>query len=176
MDALIASLEGRTWEKWRKRSDDLAVAGDRPARSVVEPDMSAVTRGVERTRLAVTQLVVESHQAARSLLDSRTDDDLVIVAKRNPVATADLDDDEKRSAAFDLGVGDAGGAAEVSAADLEPDDVVRMMRDSHLVSLGIADARSRFDVVHAGNLPRIPSQRIAGTNQRRLIGWRASLW
>src|ERR1051326_890365 len=125
-----------------ERAHDLGGAAHRLARFEIEPDVRAEPVRAPLASLAVEQLVRELHQPASHLPDRRADQHLVVVAKRRAVAAADFRHDEELSAPLDLRVRNTGRAAEVRAADLEPDEVIRMMGDPHLVGLFVAHARS----------------------------------
>ncbi len=62
------------------------------------------------------------------------------------IAEGGADDHQQVAGAFDLGIVAAGERAETGAGELEPDEVVRMVDDTHLVGLRVADLD-----LHAGH-------------------------
>src|SRR5436190_8688708 len=107
-----------------------------------EPDVRAEAVRALLAALGVEQLVCELHQPAAHLADRRADQHLVVVAKRRAIAAADLRHDEDVAAPLDLRERNAGRAAEIRPPDLEPDDVIRMMGDPHLIGFFVAHTRS----------------------------------
>lgn len=106
--------------------------------------MSRKPAGTQRS-VASQQLVLEPQRTRRPFSYGRPDHDFLIVAERSDEPAAGLGDDQQEPSLLDLGIGDAGLAAEVGSADLEPDEIVRVMCDRHLIGLGIADTCSRFN-------------------------------
>src|SRR5207302_4430486 len=70
------------------------------------------------------------------------------VKVRRAVAADDLGYHQNQSALFDLAIGKTGFAAEIRAANLEPDYVIRVMGDGHLVRFFITDARAALRRAH----------------------------
>src|SRR5688500_1807615 len=101
--------------------------------------MGCAPRRVHRVSRAVQQFVTERQSAAGRLGYGRADEDFGVVEIWNPESALHLTDDEDVTPALDLGVADPGLAAEIRPSNLEPDDVVRVMGDPHLVSLLVAD-------------------------------------
>ena len=85
-------------------------------------------------------LVGELHAHRRQQRAARPHLDLIVVARRLAVLAVRLDDRQREPVGFHLAIGPARVAEQVGAADLEPDEVVRVVDDAHLVGFGVAHA------------------------------------
>ena len=136
------------WLPAKKRSELLhhvLIRASRPSRLTIDPEVPRESRRVQRLAASVAQFVRELQRPARGLGERRADQHFVVVAKRHDVAAPDLDDDEQRATLLDLAIRHAGRAAEVRPPDLEPHQVLGVMRDRHLIGLGVADAHAAID-------------------------------
>jgi len=69
------------------------------------------------------------------------DQNLVVIAGRGAIAAGDFDHRENAAVLlFQLAVREAEGAEQFDAADFEPDEVVGIVDDAHLVGLCVADS------------------------------------
>ena len=117
-------------EPRRERGHHVLRRGHRTPRLAIDPHVRRRPRRVQPLARSVAQLVRESHHPAGRLGDRRADHHLVVVAVRRAVAADDLRDHQDQSALLDLAIRKTGLAAEVRAADLEPDHVIRVMGDA----------------------------------------------
>src|SRR5712691_9981462 len=151
---MIGSLR-RLRHEGLERLHDFRIRHGRPAALSIHPHVLAESGGVQALAAAIAQLVAECHSAAGRLADEGTNQNFVVIVIRSAVTAIDLRDHHDQSTALDLLVCEAGGAAQVRAADLEPDDVICMMGDAHLIGLLIPHARPAIDEArHGGNLAR----------------------
>jgi hypothetical protein len=103
---------------------------------------------------AVEQLVREFHCAAGGFRYASADDNLVIVMVRRAISTGDLGHHQNQPPLLDLPIRVPGGTTEVRTADLEPDDVVGVMGDAHLIRLFVANPGPALNEGHGGNVTR----------------------
>ena len=89
--------------------------------------------------LPLADLVGEAQTPAPQPLAPAGHPDRVPVAGRPVIAGLDAGDHQEIAEPLDVGIVEAGGRAEAGAGELEPDHVVGVMDDAHLVGLGIAD-------------------------------------
>ncbi len=89
--------------------------------------------------LAAVDLVGEADAAALQLVDPGGDPDGIAVAGAPAVGQLGAGDHQQVAVALDLGVVAAAAGAQGGARLLEPDQVVGVMDDAHLVGLGVAD-------------------------------------
>lgn len=87
---------------------------------------------------------MEGTSAASEASEAGEDGQLVSVAGGLSVPRRGLDDDDEDPILFHARIGVAGAGAEVGSADLEVDDVVRVINDALLVRLRVADSYERF--------------------------------
>ena len=88
-------------------------------------------------------LVAEPHAHRRQQLARRPDLELVVVPRRLAVVAVRFDHRQREAVGFHLAIAPAGVAQQIGAADLEPDEVVRVVDDAHLVGFGVAHAHPR---------------------------------
>src|SRR6202023_2416270 len=103
----------------------------------------------------------------------------VAVAGGSAVAQLDAGDHQQEAEVLDLAVAVARLRAEVGAGKLEPDDVVGVVDDAHLVGLGVADLDVRdlaYRFAHGspGGLPRRSAGR-SGMDPWRTTAWRTTV-
>src|SRR5207237_6591727 len=92
--------------------------------------------------------VADSQRPARTLGDLRANGQLLIVARGLLVATSRLYDGKKEPGLLHCAVVHAVLAAECAARQLEPDEVVRMVRHLHLVGLEVTYPNGDFGEGH----------------------------
>src|SRR5690606_15002948 len=105
--------------------------------------------------------VAERHGPRQYALDPGLDADLLVVASGCEVADVRIGDGQVHAVALELRVGPAQGTQEVRAADLAPDEVMRVVHDTHLVGFSVAHAQGGDDAAgHAHGCSRqMPSER-----------------
>jgi len=87
------------------------------------------------------EFVGEFEGAALGFFDAGADGEEVVVAGGMVIAAMGVgDDDEGVVVEFHAFVVEAEGAHEFDAADFEPDEVVGMVDDAHLIGFGVTDA------------------------------------
>ena len=106
-------------------------------------------------------LVRELHPHGRQHAARRSDLDLVVVARRLAVLAVRLDDRQREPRLLHLAIAPAERAQQVGARHLEPDEVVRVVDDAHLVGFGVAHA-------HCDDDRRGPARASSLTAARRL--------
>ena len=89
--------------------------------------------------VATQHLVGEGHAPTAQTLQPTDDSDPVAVARPTPVLELGADHHQQEPLGLDLGVVETAVGAELGSGQLEPDQVVRVMDDPHLVGLGVAD-------------------------------------
>src|SRR5487761_1947762 len=97
----------------------------------------------------VGHFVAEADHARVGFLEPGFDQDLFVVAGGGVVAAMGLHHNQKDALiALQIAVADTLGAEILDAANFHPDDVVGVVDDSHLIGLGIADAKLAGDRLH----------------------------
>src|SRR5690606_12050698 len=86
-------------------------------------------------------LVTEGHRPRLDPLDPGLDADLLVVASGCEVTDVRVGDGEEHALTLELRVGPAQGTQEVRAPDLAPDEVMRMVHDTHLVGFSVPYAQ-----------------------------------
>src|SRR6188768_1634264 len=110
---------------------DLFVGPGRKVERLALRDQSVVARPI--------YFVNKSDRSATDLSNLSSDDQFIFIEGGRFVSHVRLGDDYQRMVLFHFLVREAARAANVAAAGLEPDKVVRMVNDPHLVRLGITD-------------------------------------
>ena len=90
-----------------------------------------------------THLVAELHPHRRQQPSLRPDLQLVVVPRRPAILAVRLDHRQRHARVFHLAIAPAERPQQVGARHLEPDEVVRVVDDAHLVGFGVADAHGR---------------------------------
>lgn len=83
--------------------------------------------------------ISKGHAAASQLVDPTLDLDSVPVTGWRSIGKLDTRDQQKKALFFDFSVMETGLEAKSSPGDLEPDEIVRVMNDSHLIRFRVAD-------------------------------------
>ena len=109
-------------------------------------------------------LIVEPHAHGREQGPRRRDLQLVVVAGRLPVLAVRLDDRQREAVGLHLAIAPARLAQQIRASDLEPDEVVRVVHDAHLVGFGVPHANAR------GGVRSVTGQRMAAGERARRAG------
>src|SRR5205085_10386171 len=111
----------------------------------VGDDVAGLALGDDEAVVGAYDLVAEADGASAQLRDVRADDQQVVVVGGGLVAAVTFGDDEECLVVLlHLLVGEAARAAELRAADREPDEGVRVVHYAHAVGLGVADAAGRL--------------------------------
>jgi len=132
-----------------------SASGGWTPRFPVDPNVFAEPCRVQTLPACVAQLVTERHGAACGFDHLSTNQHFVVIVVRHAIPAGDLRDHEDQPSILDFPVGEAGGPAKIGASDFEPDDVVRVVDDPHLIGFLVAHARPAVDKSgHDGNLTR----------------------
>src|SRR5439155_11315155 len=75
--------------------------------------------------------------------------DLVVVPRRRAVGALRFDHRQREPLALHLTIAPSVRAQQIGAADFEPDEIVGVVGHTHLVGIGIADAKTRGGLRHA---------------------------
>ena len=119
-------------------------SGIRTGRPVaIDGRVHGVAGGQHRAVGAPDRFVIKLHAHRRQLPRPRADLHLIVVARALPVFAVRFDHRQLDAVVFHLAVGPAGLAQPVGAANLEPDQIVRVVDHAHLVGFGVAHADGR---------------------------------
>src|SRR5436190_3291350 len=88
-------------------------------------------------------LIIEPHAHRREQHARGPNFEFVVIQRRTAVGAGRFNDGQRQAVAFHLTVAPATLAQEIGPSDLEPDQIVRVINDAHLVGFGIAHPDSR---------------------------------
>lgn len=146
----------------------------------VEEDVFGFARDEESAGFGVADLVGEGEHAGVDFGDAAFGDDFVVVEGGGVVAAVGVNDGEADLiVTFHVAVADTADAAEFGTGHFEPDEVVGVVDDAHLVGFGVADAEADLGFVGKGHEGYYPAHGPGEVWQRgegaeRLVGWRRS--
>src|SRR2546428_1116444 len=106
--------------------------------AVIDRGVARAAGGQEKPSCLGLDAVTERDAHCGCALDPGTDAQKIVVARRRAVGAGGLDDRQENPILFEMAVVDAPRAHQLGPPDLEPDEMIRVMRDAHPVDLGVS--------------------------------------
>src|ERR1700688_1202983 len=108
-------------------------------------DVRGLAFGQQRSRFRASQFIAETNHFLPHMFQPRPHNDLVIIMYRGLVAALRIDDrDEAIVFALHIFIAEAKLPHQFNPSNFEPDEVIGMVDDAHLVGFGIAHADASF--------------------------------
>src|SRR5262245_42405049 len=105
--------------------------------AAIDRGVHRVSRGELRAVGAPNRLIIKLHPHWREFLRPGADVDVIIVSRAKPVLAVGFDDRQLDAVSFHLAIGPPGLAQPIGAANLEPDQVIRVVDDPHFVCFSV---------------------------------------
>src|SRR5690349_18600498 len=119
-----------------KGSDATVLIGD---------DVASLAFGDDLSGSSPHDLIAEAKRALAKFGDVSADDQLVVIISWSFVAAVGLGHDQKRALAlFHVAIRETARATVVGSAYFEPDQIVGIINDAHLVCFGVTHTQHRF--------------------------------